>query len=86
MKGLREEGYLVGTPRVLVSITPLPAPRSKKGGEGEKKKYSEKTYSSGPFVVLNIHRESNSLSQRLLPLDETRREGECGRTWAKGNE
>lgn len=45
-----------------------------------KEKYSEKTYSSGPFVVLDIHRESNSLSPRLLPLDETRREREYERT------
>lgn len=50
-----------------------------------KEKYSEKIYSSGPFVVLDIHRESNSLSPRLLPLDETRRERECERTWVKGS-
>lgn len=55
-------------------------PPKKREKERRKEKYSEKTYSSGPFVILDIQRESNSLSPRLLPLDETRRERECERT------
>lgn len=59
--------------------------KERKKKRQRKEKYSEKTYSSGPFVVLDIHRESNSLSPRLLPLDETRREREYERTWVKGS-